>query len=77
MSPAKHKKSIFFIQITNCQNASWQGTMTWADGGKSQNFRSALEMIKLIDSAVSGHEKPPGSESGELAEDPQVQPRVR
>jgi len=49
----KKKKSVFFIQITDTQNASWQGTITWADGRKAENFRSALELIKLIDSAVS------------------------
>jgi len=50
------KKSVFFIQITSTQNASWQGTITWADGRKAENFRSALELIKLIDSAVSENE---------------------
>lgn len=76
MSPAK-KKFLFFIQITSCQNASWQGTITWADGRKTQNFRSALEMIKLIDSAVSNQEKLPGSKPDEPAEDSRTHPRVR
>lgn len=57
----KKKKSVFFIQITDTQNASWQGTITWTDGRKAENFRSALEMIKLIDSAV--HENEPQEES--------------
>ena len=34
------------------QNATWQGTVTWADKNKQQNFRSALELIKLMDSAM-------------------------
>jgi hypothetical protein len=60
----KKKKTVFFIQITDTQNASWQGTITWADGRKAENFRSALEMIKLIDSAVSENENPEESPPG-------------
>lgn len=56
MSSVKKKKNVFFIQITCCENATWQGTITWTNGRKAQNFRSALEMIKLIDSAVSEEE---------------------
>ena len=43
----------FIVQIDHCENATWQGTVTWTDKNISQNFRSALELIKLIDSTVS------------------------
>lgn len=43
---------MFVIQILNNQNATWQGTITWADTNKTESFRSALELIKLIDNAV-------------------------
>lgn len=48
----KGKKATFIVQVKFRQNASWQGSITWADKNKSQNFRSALELIKLIDSAL-------------------------
>lgn len=46
------KDKSFMIVIKDTQNASWQGTIEWLDQNKKQHFRSALEMIKLIDSAV-------------------------
>ena len=36
----------------NTQNATWQGTVTWTDGKRTEPFHSALELIKLIDSAL-------------------------
>ena len=44
----------FIINILQQQNASWQGTITWVDENKTQNFRSALELIRLIDSTLDG-----------------------
>ena len=51
MKQSKKDKS-FMIVIKDTQNASWQGTIEWLDQNKKQHFRSSLEMIKLIDSAV-------------------------
>ena len=42
----------FVIKVMNTQNATWQGTVTWTDGKRTEPFRSALELIKLIDSAL-------------------------
>lgn len=42
----------FVVSIKGTENHSWQGTITWVNGKKSENFRSALELIKLIDSAL-------------------------
>jgi hypothetical protein len=44
----------FIIKILDRQNASWQGSVTWAEEGRTQNFRSALELLKLIDGALDG-----------------------
>ena len=44
----------FIINILQQQNARWQGTITWVDENKTQNFRSALELIRLIDSTMDG-----------------------
>lgn len=43
----------FILQILSKQNATWQGTLAWVDKKKTQNFRSALELMKLIDGALS------------------------
>ena len=51
MKQSKKDKS-FMIVIKDTQNASWQGTIEWLDPKKKKHFRSALEMIKLIDLAV-------------------------
>ena len=57
--PVKARES-FVIQIFDTQNATWQGTVTWTDGEKTQPFRSALELIRLMDSVLEeGKERPP------------------
>ena len=42
----------FIVKVNNCQNSSWQGELVWADEKKSLKFRSALEMIRLMDEAI-------------------------
>lgn len=46
------KKETFIIDIKDNQNATWQGSLSWVQGNKKENFRSVLELIKLIDSAI-------------------------
>ncbi len=48
----KGEKSTFIVEIKYRENATWQGTVKWIEGGREQNFRSALELIKLIDSTA-------------------------
>ena len=48
-----HGRETFVIQILNQQNAAWQGLITWTEGRQTQPFRSTLELIKLIDSALT------------------------
>ena len=45
-------KATFVVNIQYRQNATWQGKVFWAETGKSRNFRSALELLKLIDGAL-------------------------
>ena len=48
----------FIVEVCCRENASWQGKVTWADKGRSQYFRSALELLKLMDQALDeGEEK--------------------
>ena len=42
----------FMITIKNRQNNTWQGVIEWIETGKKEYFRSALEMLSLINDAV-------------------------
>lgn len=42
----------FAVRILFRQNASWQGSVTWMEGKREQSFRSALELILLMGSAL-------------------------
>ena len=48
-----NKNAVFIVEILYQQNASWQGIVTWVAQSKLQSFRSALELLLLIDSAFS------------------------
>ena len=47
----------FVISIKSQVNHTWQGSVTWVEGKKQQNFRSVLELLKLMDSVVGSEEK--------------------
>lgn len=42
----------FTVRVLFRQNASWQGRVSWLEGGKETTFRSALELVFLMDSAM-------------------------
>lgn len=42
----------FQIRILFRQNASWQGSILWQETGQTHSFRSVLELIRLLDSAL-------------------------
>ena len=42
----------FKVKVLFRQGASWQGKISWLEGGQESAFRSALELIKLMDSAI-------------------------
>ncbi len=46
-------KNTFLVHVASCQNATWQGSITWLEEKESKHFRSLLEMIKLIDTAIT------------------------
>ena len=43
----------FVIEVKSQENHTCQGTITWVEGKKKENFRSALELIRLIDSTLA------------------------
>ena len=42
----------FHLKIFFRQNTSWQGTIRWVEGKKEESFRSVLELLFLMDSAL-------------------------
>ena len=52
MSDRQRKTETFIVKVMNQQNATWQGSVTWVDEQREQYFRSALELLKLIDGAL-------------------------
>lgn len=51
------EKGTFVVQVQYRQNATWQGSVHWAEKNITQQFRSALELLKLIDSALDAGEE--------------------
>ena len=51
-------KATFLIRLLFRQHASWQGSVNWVEGNGAETFRSVLELILLMDSALGGCEAP-------------------
>ena len=49
-------KGTFIIKVDHCENGTWQGSVVWADENRTEHFRSALELFKLMDNAVNNKE---------------------
>lgn len=49
----KGKSATFVVKILFRQHTSWQGTITWMEEKCEQTFRSVLELILLMDSALT------------------------
>ena len=50
MNKKNGEQGTFVVRIQYRQNATWQGHVTWVEENKTVAFRSALELIKLLDS---------------------------
>ena len=50
--PNQEAIATFKVKVLFRQGASWQGKLAWIERKKEMSFRSALEMIKLMDSAL-------------------------
>ena len=48
----KGERATFELQVLFRQHSSWQGVVVWKDRKTEQSFRSVLEMIFLMDSAL-------------------------
>lgn len=48
----KGQLATFAVRILFRQNASWQGSVTWIEGGREECFRSVMELVLLMNSAL-------------------------
>ena len=55
--PRKGARATFEVQVLFRQHTSWQGVITWMEEQMEQSFRSVLELIILMDSALRDAEK--------------------
>ena len=51
-APAPGQLATFSIRVLFRQNASWQGSIFWLEEQEEKSFRSVLELIFLMDSAL-------------------------
>lgn len=50
--PNEEAIATFKVKVIFRQGASWQGKLSWIEGKTEQAFRSALELVRLMDSAL-------------------------
>lgn len=53
----KSNNQTFILEIKSTRNHTWQGTIQWVQTQQKVAFRSALEAIKILDSALSEPEE--------------------
>ena len=51
------KCATFYTYVQYRQNATWQGRLVWKEAEKEVEFRSALELIILVDNALNEDRK--------------------
>ena len=53
-APVKSRGEVatFELKVFFRQNASWQGTICWLEKNQEESFRSALELLILLNSAL-------------------------
>ena len=50
--PEENVIATFTVKVLFRQGASWQGKLGWKEGKQEASFRSVLELVKLMDSAL-------------------------
>ncbi len=56
MEEGMNRKETFVVHIISQENATWQGQVTWLGREETLNFRSFLELVKLMDDAMAESE---------------------
>jgi hypothetical protein len=57
MADNNAKEATFVVRVNKCENGSWQGQVTWADQDEKLNFRSAIELVSIMDGALNSENK--------------------
>lgn len=65
----KGKAANFVVRIRFCEHATYQGTVFWNEMKQTVNFRSFLELVKLMDLAVTNAGQWTGEEKVRMATD--------
>lgn len=66
MEEKRGKRATFFVRIQYRQRATWQGQITWVEQQKKAEFRSILELLKIMDQTEDGGEYHQWSEAGQI-----------
>lgn len=57
-SSEKRKRQTFIVDIIAHQKCTWQGQLHWIQEDKKVSFRSVMEMLRLMDLAITGEDEP-------------------
>ncbi len=57
-SPAQKppKSNTFVVRVDFQQHGTWQGSVDWVNQHRKKPFRSALELLKIMDSALTSED---------------------
>ncbi len=67
-SEKEHRNAgTFLVKFNADQNETWRGNVLWAEGNKTEHFRSALELINMIDEVMKGNVEANADDSGFLS----------
>lgn len=47
-------EATFVLHVQFRQNSTWQGTLVWVEEAAEESFSSVLELLKLLDGALTG-----------------------
>ena len=56
-SSARQRMTVKVSILPSRQHTSWQGVITWMEERMEQSFRSVMELILLMDSALRQNEE--------------------
>ncbi|MBQ6833741.1 MAG: hypothetical protein IJO55_04915 [Lachnospiraceae bacterium] len=56
MLEQKGDLATFVVHVKYRQHSTWQGEVVWAEKNEKRTFRSALELLKLIDNSLDDEE---------------------
>lgn len=46
------EKATFVIQVECQDNATWQGKVSWSEQNQEMQFRSAMELLEIMNTAL-------------------------